>query len=357
MMLRGGVGNGESCGPRQPASRSGPFRSGGFGVDSSAFHFCPRMHTPVHICPPSAHALHISLRLADYCGTYTTLGCTYCAAASSVLGCAWCASSSMCVTAATATCSGGTTTVCTAVGMSLHVCVSCTLCLRHLLLVSFDCFLLSWFFHSHFQNIGCDAFVWPRYMSAFSPGSVVFLLFQWCLLNVFFCTDYCPQYNTSCSDCIWETYYDCGWCASTNRCMKGGTDGTLPGSSGCAASDWKSYYGTDCPAVGAPSFFPLPLYLFLHSFPLFRFLCLFFFQLVAVGRGAHICIRASQTGFGAGLVLFSAQKSWPFCWKKTWVLSGMEFIRKRLALATLCTPPAVFFFLLGNLYERLFPSP
>ena len=172
-----------------------------------------------------------------------------------------------------------------------------------------------------FKNIGCDAFVWPRYMSAFSPGSVVFLLFQWCLLNVFFCTDYCPQYNTSCSDCIWETYYDCGWCASTNRCMKGGTDGTLPGSSGCAASDWKSYYGTSCPAVGAPSFFPSPYISFSVVFLSFAF-CVFF-QLVAVGRvaGAHICIWATQPSFDAGLVLLSAQKRWPFCWKKTWVLS------------------------------------
>ena len=242
-------------------------------VRSTLVHAC----TPVHICPPSAHALHISLRLADYCGTYTTLGCTYCAAASSVLGCAWCASSSMCVTAATATCSGGTTTVCTAVGMSLHVCVSCALCLRHLLLVcliAFSCLGLGSFtltFKTSDVMRLCGLVICQHFLQV----RLFFLLFQWCLLNVFFCTDYCPQYNTSCSDCIWETYYDCGWCASTNRCMKGGTYGTLPGSSGCAASDWKSYYGTSCPAVGAPSFFPFPYIYFSVVFSLSLFVSFF----------------------------------------------------------------------------------
>ena len=57
------------------------------------------------------------------CGSYTALGCTYCAAAS-YNGCAWCAWNSTCVAAATAQCSGGTTTTCTAVG----VCVCVFLC-------------------------------------------------------------------------------------------------------------------------------------------------------------------------------------------------------------------------------------
>ena len=65
-----------------------------------------------------------------------------------------------------------------------------------------------------------------------------------------FLPDTCPQYTT-CSDCTWHTELDCGWCASTNRCMKGGSYGTLPGSADCSTTDWKSYDGTSCPGIHA----------------------------------------------------------------------------------------------------------
>ena len=69
-------------------------------------------------------------------------------------------------------------------------------------------------------------------------------------LHFSFLPDTCPQYTT-CSDCTWHTELDCGWCASTNQCMKGGSYGTLPGSADCFTTDWKSYYGTSCPGIHA----------------------------------------------------------------------------------------------------------